>query len=473
MEKETTTIDPPRLDPNIGMQLGSYRILALLGEGGMGKVYRAEHVRLGRKVAIKALRKELASRADVVARFFREARSVNDIGHSNIIDVSDFVEKRDEDPPLVYMVMELLSGQDLACRIQAAGTLDPEEAVSVATQIADALIAVHRNRILHRDLKPENIFLVAQDEGKPKVKLLDFGVAKAFGEGQKVNLTNPGTCVGTPEFMAPEQIMGRPLDDRTDIYSLGIVLYSMLTGAVPFQSSRLGELMISQVKEAPPPIADKRREGAPVPPGLEAVIMRCLEKDPANRFQNARQLREALGTCLQGGPTTSPGSSHGPRFASEQEAPFLLSQLRSRRKWLVVGAVAVLGLGGGVMFGLWADSRGRTPADQATEHLDRPAGSPPALPTPKLYGPNSQRVVTGPPVAVDPRVPVGKRADGGIPRTREMAHPASRDPREPRRVRSARRRRSVLKAKNRTSKPSRSRGSRGRTIHGMMDPFAK
>ncbi len=290
-QRETDFLNPDEV-------LGAYRVLGKIAVGGMGVIYRAEHVRLGRKVALKVLRQELLERTDILHRFFEEARAVNEIGHPNIIDIIDFVEDFQSNPPRVYMVMELLVGQDLAARIDSVGPLDPEEAVAVARQATDALIAVHRAKILHRDLKPENIFLCRREEGPPIVKLLDFGVAKTFGERQKVGITDPGTAVGTPEYMAPEQVLGRDLDDRTDVYALGLVLYDMLTDSVPFQSERYGEVLVMQVKDIPEPISTRRRRGKPVPPRLEQLVMRCLEKDPAQRYQSMRELRAALDDAL-------------------------------------------------------------------------------------------------------------------------------------------------------------------------------
>ena len=313
-----------------GRVLGSYRLMSRLGEGGMGVVYLGEHIRLNRMVAIKVLRRELTRGKEVIERFFNEARAVNDIGHPNIVSIIDFVEKFDEDPPIVYMVLELLEGHTLGAHIEQHGAMDPEQTVRLALQVTDALMVVHKAKILHRDLKPENIFLCQDDAGDHSlVKLLDFGVAKDISEIPEDEITEPGMTVGTPEFMAPEQILDRRLDERVDIYVLGMVLYNMLTGSVPFQGESLGQLLKQHLKEDPPPMSVQRAGGEPLPPALEAVVTRCLNKDPDKRFQTARELHEALGRCL-------PGSA----LAAEQDKP----HQTSGRLLLVVlaGAVIVL-----------------------------------------------------------------------------------------------------------------------------------
>ena len=370
-------------EPKVGDVLGAYRILGQIGAGGMGVIYRAEHVRLGRKVAIKLLLPELAKRADVVSRFFEEARAVNEIGHPNILDIIDFVEKCDESPPLVYMVQELLQGQDLASRIRSAGPLEPEEVVGIALQVTDALIAVHRVKILHRDLKPENIFLVPREDVGTVVKLLDFGVAKAFGQRQKVSITDPGTAVGTPEYMAPEQILGRELDDRTDIYALGLVLYDMLTNTVPFQSSAYGEVLIAQVKEQPEPISTRRRSGTPVPAALDALVMRCLRKDPAERYQTMREVKVALKACMPGYAFTTSGSlpvlDLQPDLAPAAGIPTQLVETprRQRRSALILGIALALILGAGGLL-IWllrgTEAPDKTAAVRSPE-VARPARS--------------------------------------------------------------------------------------------------
>jgi len=282
-----------------GDLLGSYRIVERLSDGGMALLYVGRHLRIQREAAIKVLRPEFASRAREVRRFLEEARAIGEIHHPGIVSVYDFVEEMDREPPLIYMVMELLRGQTLAERIDQ-GPLDPGQAIALGSQVADALAAVHRARLLHRDLKASNIFLV--EGGKLQVKLLDFGLTLPFGERQKLNLTDPGTTMGTPEYMSPEHIMGHELDNRSDVYMLGVVLYEALCGTRPFVGDRVGELLLRQVNELPQPLRERRPD---VPEALDAVVLRCLEKEPDRRFQSMRELRLALelGSSLPQGRT--------------------------------------------------------------------------------------------------------------------------------------------------------------------------
>jgi serine/threonine protein kinase len=426
-----------------GDLIGVYRVLNRVGTGGMGIIYRAEHVRLGRKVALKVLRQEISSRADVVARFFSEARSVNEIGHPNIIDIIDFVEDRSRQPPLVYTVMELLKGQTVAQRVRTAHPLDPQEVVKIALQVTDALVAVHRVQILHRDLKPENIFLAARDDGTVAVKLFDFGLATAFGDRDGVHMTDPGTVVGTPEYMAPEQILGRSLDARTDIYSLGLVLYDMLTNTVPFQSTKYGELLIQQVKEAPEPVAARRgSQGAPVPAALEDAVMRCLRKSPAQRFQSMEELHAALEKSLNGAvaaravATPRPCATSPVRLEAPETRELVLST--PRRRPLVLGLLVVVGVAAGL--GFWALRRG-------DKHLEQPAARLPA--------------------AARPRPPDAGRRDLGPAPDLAPARPAAKQP--PITKRPVGERSNVVKKGQTKSKKGGKK--KGGGIEGTIDPF--
>ena len=440
--------------PEAGDVLGVYRILGQIAEGGMGVIFRAEHVRLGRQVALKVLKPELACRTDIVRRFFEEARAVNEIGHPNIVDVIDFVEVSDQDPPLVYMVMELLVGEDLANRVRGAGPLEPEEAVRIACQVCDALIAVHRVKILHRDLKPENIFLI-NDEDSHRVKLLDFGVAKAFGERQRVNLTDPGTAIGTPEYMAPEQILGKELDERTDIYALGLVLYDMLTNSVPFQASKYGELLVAQVKETPEPVSRRRREGTPVPPALEAAVMRCLQKKQVDRFQNARELKEALLVSIGAAAEASIGVGTESLSLSPPRLP-------RRTPWVPVALGAGALLAGFVT--VWLVLGEKTRAPVVTARPDARASHPRVTTTSPPDGPG----------APDSAVAAGA-ADAGVSVVRSGPKPPKRRARRP-----GRRERADTVARPRAKPPEakapevKAKGKRGRAgIEGTLDPFAQ
>jgi len=281
-----------------GQRLGNYELLEHLDEGGMGIIYSARHASIGKKVAIKLLRSEFVHRKPQVQRFFNEARVVNEIGHPNIIDIVDFVEEPNASPPLIYMVMELLEGENLAARLERTGYIPVKEAVWIAMHVAEALVAVHRRDILHRDLKPGNIFLsnyrFGADVPFPRVKLLDFGVARIPRDNASDPKTEPGIAVGTPRYMAPEQIRDRPLDERTDIFSLGVVLYKMLCGKTPFDSDSIGEVIADIVNKNAPPLSEAAEGKQRIPAEVEAIVKRCLARDPARRFHSSQELLATL-----------------------------------------------------------------------------------------------------------------------------------------------------------------------------------
>src|SRR5262245_53375987 len=204
----------------------------------MGSVYGAEQPAIGKRVALKVLHAEFAAQPEIVSRFFNEAKAVNDIQHPNIVDILDFGVIPSGQPsaaPLVYFIMEHSEGESLSALIQREAPLRPDRATAIAVQIEDALSASHHKGIVHRDLKPDNVMLVSRGRGHDVVKLLDFGIAKLTGTAASTHRTRTGMVMGTPQYMSPEQCEGRgDIDHRTDIYALGIVVYQMLTGRVPF-----------------------------------------------------------------------------------------------------------------------------------------------------------------------------------------------------------------------------------------------
>jgi eukaryotic-like serine/threonine-protein kinase len=275
----------------LGATVGSYRITGRIGEGGMGVVYVAEHSLLGRTAAIKVLHPELSHQAEIVERFFNEARSASAIRHAGIVEIFDFGYAQDDS---AYIVMEHLEGESLRDRLDNAITLDPARAAGIARQIASALQAAHDQEIIHRDLKPDNIFLVPDPEvlGGERAKILDFGIAKlAAGKGGSFR-TQTGQLFGTPAYMAPEQCRGAGrVDSRADLYAVGCILYEMICGRPPFIGEGGGEVLAAQIYEE----AERPRELAPhLPEPLEAVILRLLEKDPAARYDSATELAKAL-----------------------------------------------------------------------------------------------------------------------------------------------------------------------------------
>jgi serine/threonine protein kinase len=281
-------------DAYIGASLGSYRVIELLGKGGMGHVYRAEHVKLGREVALKLLRSDYASRRDAVARFFQEARTVNRIRHRNIVDVTDFVELPDG---TTFIIMELLTGTSLGA--WAKSGIDLPRALAVLVQICDGLGAAHQVGVVHRDLKPDNVIVVPTSDGAELVKLLDFGVAKLLNRDD-VDVgfeTAAGSVIGTPAYMSPEQAGGMVIDPRSDIYSLGAIMYELFSGQPMFRGRSFGEYVRKHLTEIPVP-PRQTPGGAQLDPQIEAVILKCLEKDPEHRFSHIGELRDALLSLL-------------------------------------------------------------------------------------------------------------------------------------------------------------------------------
>ncbi|MBL8912142.1 MAG: serine/threonine protein kinase, partial [Archangium sp.] len=261
-----------------GTTLGSYELIALLGSGGMGEVYRAKHARLGREVAVKVLRPEYAAMPDVVQRFFQEAKVVNDINHPHIVQIVDFVES----PQAVFCVMELLRGRSLTRVVKEDGPLPLARIRVLLEQVCDALVAAHARGVVHRDIKPDNLFVTVDAQGVEQIKVLDFGIARRLTADDSAK-TRAGMVMGTPSYMAPEQAAGRPVDVRADVYAVGVVLYELLTATS----------MIDL--KAPPTRVDRSALGEQIPDALAKVIEASLSFDPDKRPANIGPLRDALG----------------------------------------------------------------------------------------------------------------------------------------------------------------------------------
>jgi serine/threonine-protein kinase len=273
---------------------GSYRLVQQIGQGGMGRVFIAEHTRLERRVALKMLRSEFSDNAEAVKRFFSEARAVNRIKHENIIEITDFVENAQGHS---FYIMELLEGVDLRKLRLAQGALPIGRAVRIAIQVCRGLGAAHQAGIVHRDLKPDNIFLIDRPDRKDFVKLLDFGVAKLMDDGVdsiSTYRTTAGLVVGTPEYMSPEQASGGPADRRSDIYALGVILFEMITGQRPFDAPSAREVMAQHVTVAPPRPSKILRFGQTIPSALEDLILACLKKAPEDRPQTVQEVEHRL-----------------------------------------------------------------------------------------------------------------------------------------------------------------------------------
>ena len=280
-----------------------YHILRLLGEGGMGRVYLAEHVKMGRPCAVKVMNPKLLNDADSVSRFSREAANASRITHHNVAAIYDFGETQD----IVYLAMEYVDGPSLASILSNEHRLQERRAIGIGVQVADALAAAHDFGIVHRDLKPDNIMLTRSRTGEDLVKVVDFGIAKAT-QGGRQTVTRTGFVIGTPAYMSPEQIMGDVVDGRSDIYSLGCILYEMLTGERVFAGTS-GEVSIHQrlTKPAPRP----RLVHQDVSKGVDDVVNKALARSPDDRFPSAIAVREALAAVLpeSGNEPSQPAST--------------------------------------------------------------------------------------------------------------------------------------------------------------------
>ena len=424
-------------DAVIGTTAGNYRILDKISDGGMGTVYRAEHVMIGQRVAIKVLQPELTHNREIVARFFNEAKATSAIRHPGIVVVLDFGYL---ESGLAYIVMELLEGMTLARRIKMRGAMPEGEAAAMLRGVCSGLAAAHDKRIIHRDLKPDNLFLVEDPDvpGGERIKILDFGIAKLTDIGSAHAATKTGAVMGTPTYMSPEQCRGSgDVDVRADIYSLGCIFYQLLTGKPPFAMEGAGEVIGMHLYVQPEPPS---RHQLGISPDTEALVMAMLAKDPSLRPQTARDLAQALAAIaashgwntssgarwsldgtghqpsltpsyLSPQPTPPPGTypPNRPPTASPNQ-PTTLSGAASQsvaappksKKGPVIAVVAALVIvGGGVAFSV-ANSGGEvmkaTPAVAPA-----PAPTPPTPPPVQVAAPP---VVEKPPVVETPPPPV-------------------------------------------------------------------
>ncbi|PIE19542.1 MAG: serine/threonine protein kinase, partial [Proteobacteria bacterium] len=267
---------------------GRYRLTKLLGEGGMGAVYAAEHINITKTVAVKLLHPEISSNQEAVTRFKQEAQSASSIGHPNIIGIDDFFTMEDG---RVCLIMEFLKGESLNDRMVVPGGLAPDQAIDLMVQVCEGLEAAHDKGIIHRDMKPENVF-IATVHGREIVKILDFGIAKVTGNEDN-NLTKTGTVFGTPHYMSPEQALGHKVDVRADVYSVGVMLFEIFTGQVPFQAeSFMG--VLSQHITKPTPAPSSFTPGRPVPPMMDDIILTAMAKEVDKRFASMGALKGAL-----------------------------------------------------------------------------------------------------------------------------------------------------------------------------------
>lgn len=310
-----------------------YRLKEKIGIGGMADVYLADDLLLEREVAVKILHPQYAADPAFIQRFRHEAQAAANLNHPNIVNIYDWGNEGD----LYYIVMEYVEGRDLKEILRNEGRLLPERAAEITAEICAALQFAHRHNLVHRDIKPHNIFLTSIGQ----VKVMDFGIAR---EGNGSGITQTGVVIGTPQYISPEQAQGLPVDGRSDIYSLGVVLYEMLTGRVPFDDSNPVTVAYKQVREdpIPPSVIDPD-----IPPTLEAVVMKAMAKNPANRYQTAQEMKADLLRFLEGMPVTAtpvlpgaPTQAVGPVVESSKGRPW---------GWISAGIVAFLVVAGVVL----------------------------------------------------------------------------------------------------------------------------
>jgi serine/threonine-protein kinase len=434
------TVDASGADPLRGRVVGAnFRLDELIGAGGMGSVYRAEQLSLGKAVAVKILHQELMTDEVVVKRFEREARSASRLEHPNVVQIIDYGQDREN--KVLFIAMELLAGRDLGQTITEDGPMPLPRVVRIMGQVLSALEEAHLQRVIHRDLKPANIMLVERRGEHDLVKVCDFGIAKATGliggssPGFNSMLTARGLVCGTPEYMAPEQARGEEVDGRTDLYAAAVILYQMVTGEVPFTASSPVAVLSQHLDHAPPPPSRKRPD---LPHALDQLILDGLAKDPAERPQNAGAFRQALeAACALSEPRTvvqreaSARTDTLPAIAAASRATPVVRR-QPRRGWIGVATAAALALAALGSFSLvrhGADAPPPPAASLPAGHVD-PATSP--APASALPAPAAAPAATASPEAID--------------RDLVPAPPAERPRTEPARPPVARRRPSAPKS---------------------------
>ncbi|HEY5923721.1 MAG TPA: serine/threonine-protein kinase [Kofleriaceae bacterium] len=391
-----------------GTQVGAYRLIQRIGEGGMGVVWMAEHSMLGRRAAVKVLHPSFSMQPAIVQRFFNEARAATAISDPGIVQIFDFGNHTDGS---AYIVMELLDGEPLDRRLHAQGVMAVGEALRILRQVASSLGAAHARGIIHRDLKPENIFLVRDPEvpGGIRAKILDFGIAKLTGDASAAK-TNTQAVMGTPAYMSPEQCRGAGLvDARSDVYALGCVLMTLITGRQPFEGEGVGELIVGHM-QLPPPVPSSRVPT--IPPTVDQLVLRCLAKDPSHRYANASELANAVGALVTQ-PTldTVPRNASAPTIAAYPQPTTLSSvaaQVTSttgipgrKKSGLVYAGLAVTVIAGAATVialksSSNAESSGEAPAPAAAPAPAPVAATPtpPAPEPPKPAPPVDERPAT-------------------------------------------------------------------------------
>ncbi len=324
-----------------------YHIIKKLGEGGMGQVYLAEHVKMGRRSAIKVMNPSMVHDPEAVARFNREASNASRISDAHVCAIYDFGETPEG---LIYLAMEFIEGEPLTELIRREGALPVVRAADICIQVAAALQAAHDLGIVHRDLKPDNIMLTRSRDGADAVKVVDFGLAKAVGgEGGGQKVTRTGLVVGTPEFMSPEQLSGDKLDGRSDVYSLGLVLFNTLTGTLPFPADSVQEAMIKRLTDEPAELVEVRPD-LHFPPGLQQTLDTALARSPVDRYQSAAKFAHDLASVV--GLSRPDAGVTLPPTLTDDDKTELIEPVRARKRSrvpIVVGVIVLLGAAGAVV----------------------------------------------------------------------------------------------------------------------------
>ncbi len=364
-------------DPLIGRVIADrYLMLARLGEGGMGRVYLAEHVKMNRQCAIKVMNPSLINDTESATRFAREASNAARILHPNVAAVFDYGEA----DKIVYLVMEYVDGESLSAILRREGALEPRRAVDIARQVADGLSAAHELGIIHRDLKPDTIIVSRSRSHKEIPKVVDFGIAKAMSDQPQDALTRSGLVIGTPEYMSPEQLLGDPVDARADVYSLGCILYQMLTGVSAFAADTREQMIRRRLHHAPPHIREVMPE---LPARLDTLIVHMLARAAGDRVASAADARDALNPALifagwegdSAGPRarpqlqlTSAGFTVHPSLQPTLQMP---EEKKSKGPRIAAGTavIAVIGMLGGVLY--WSQ-RGAVPVKTADTTTVKP-----------------------------------------------------------------------------------------------------